>query len=150
MPHLETQYLFSQLFWLAIVFTLIYAFVSLYFFPRVGRIVEGRKAKVKSDLIKADELVKEQAILKSEMDALLAKVREEGAAVKKKALAEAEDQIASELSKVDRELAKKIHADEEKLLRLKNQMMKEIDVVADEIATDLVHIVKKSMLASSK
>lgn len=150
MPQLESQFFATQIFWLLFVFTVIYAFVAVYFFPRISRIVEGRRSKVQSDLEKAEKLVAQQAELKAQTEQLLATAREDGSKIKKQSLNEAEEQIAIAIAKVEKELSKKIHSDEEKLLRLKSQMLKEIDLVSQEIAADLVQIVKKAIIVKSR
>jgi F-type H+-transporting ATPase subunit b len=92
MPQLEQlQFFFSQAFWLALMFFFIYAFVSCFFIPRIGSIVEMRHEKIKTDLSLAEKLAKEQGEITSKIESILEKARSKSSEVKLAATKNAEN-----------------------------------------------------------
>ncbi len=127
MPQLEQVNLFiSQIFWLALVFAFIYIFLSRFFMPRISKVVGERETQVKNDIMRADELLAQHKVIKSEIEKILAEARAEGAELRLMAQEKAEDFLQDRVHKFERELSKKLAIEEERLSRLKSQMQGEV------------------------
>jgi F-type H+-transporting ATPase subunit b len=127
MPQLEQVNLFiSQVFWLALVFIFIYIFLARFFIPRISSVVGERESQVKSDVLRAEELLTQHKVIKSEIEKILAEARTEGAELRLMAQEKAEDFLQDRVHKFERELSKKIAIEEERLSRLKSQMQSEV------------------------
>lgn len=55
LPQLDSSSWASQLFWLAVTFTLLYWLMSSYFLPRIGSTLEERRDRIADDLDRAAE-----------------------------------------------------------------------------------------------
>jgi F-type H+-transporting ATPase subunit b len=134
MPQLDATFYVTQLFWLAIVFIAIYSFMSFFFVPRIGKIVEARESKVKTDIEAAEKMLTEQRLLKKEIEKLLDEARTIGGDIKKKAAKESENELNQMISTFEKQLSKKVAKEEEKLSRVKNQLLSEIDGIASQLS----------------
>ena len=75
MPQLELHFFATQIFWLALVFTFIYIFMSWYFIPRIAKIVKSRQDKVEHNLSTAEFLISEQNGIRTQIHKLLEEAR---------------------------------------------------------------------------
>lgn len=134
MPQLDATFYATQLFWLAVVFIAIYLFMSFFFVPRIGKIVEAREDKVKSDIEAAEKMLAEQRLLKKEIEKILDEARTVGGDIKKKAAKESETELNQMLSSFEKQLNKKVAKEEEKLSRVKGQLFAEVDGIANQLS----------------
>lgn len=59
MPQLDAATFLPQLFWLAICFGALYLIVSRLALPRIGEVLEARRARIEADLTRAEDLRRE-------------------------------------------------------------------------------------------
>lgn len=128
----------SQLAWLAITFVFLYVVMSRLALPRVGEVLENRKAKIDGDLAAADAS-------RQKTDAAIAAYEAALAAAKSKAQTIAtqnSDAIKAELSDkrkvVEADLASKVAAAEQRIAVTKSAAMANVDEIAAETAQTVV------------
>jgi len=119
---------FDWLEWIArIINFLIFAGVILYFVgPVLVRLLKGRQVEIRRELEQAEQAVAEARRRKAEIEATLARLEEEGAAIKEAARREAEEEKAGILARTAR--------DAERLVALAEQ---QIDSAGREARQDL-------------
>jgi F-type H+-transporting ATPase subunit b len=138
MPQLNPEFFLSQIFWLAVVFSSLYFFIAYYFIPRIGTVVDKREESVKNFLDDAKRILAEQEETKRKIEEILDKARNEAAELKRATTKESELSFNKEVVKVEKEMTKKIIVAEEKLVRLKAQILKDIEKSADQIADQMM------------
>jgi F-type H+-transporting ATPase subunit b len=142
MPQLQQADLFlSQIFWLVLTFVLVYFFVARYFMPRIAKVVDNREAEVKRNLAEAESLLAEHKSIKAEMEQILATARQEGAAMRNIATEKAEDFMQDQIKKFEKNLTKKVAAEDERLARLKHQLEKDVSTYSDTLAKEIVKVI---------
>lgn len=138
LPQLNTEFFATQIFWLFITFTILYIFVSRYFIPRIGTLVDRREASVKKFLHDAQKIFEKQKELKEKISEILEKARDKSSEIKKIASKDTELELAQNIAKVERDMVKKLAKAEEKLARHKAQLMGEVDTAAQKISEEVL------------
>ncbi|MEA3010410.1 MAG: F-type H+-transporting ATPase subunit b [Sphingomonadales bacterium] len=128
----------SQLFWLAVVFGLIFFVVGRGMLPKVEATVDAREAKVAEDLAAADRARVEadeiEAAYRARMESSRADALRVLQASKEKAALDAEGRVKA----ADVEIAAKTAAAEGRIREASAAAMKEIEGLAAELTQDLV------------
>jgi F-type H+-transporting ATPase subunit b len=116
LPQLDPSFFPSQVFWLAVFFTLLYVLLSQSLLPNLSGVLETRAAKIKSDVdaaasANADAQAalaayeKARASAKAEAPRMAEVVRAEAAADRSKSVAKTDAQLANRLSAAEQRLA---------------------------------------------
>ena len=138
MPQLDTSTFTSQLFWLVVCFFSMMFIMSKFIIPKIADIMEQRQRKIDGYLNKAADL-KEQA------EAALRKYQNALAAATEKAdksLADTKDEMNRLISATPRELEarrqKKIKEGEKEINAGKEEALKQIKAVSEDLALDVI------------
>jgi len=150
MPQLDQAYFLTQIFWLGVSFIFLYWFTSYYFFPRISKIVEGRKERVKSDLAEAESLAARNKNLKAKINELLENSRLKASKVKAQVVIDCEKTINTQITKLEKELMKEITTSEEKLLRYKVQLEKEAEELSEELSHEVISVINSQVSLANK
>jgi F-type H+-transporting ATPase subunit b len=140
MPQLELHFYATQIFWLALVFTLIYFFMSWYFIPRVAKIVKCRQEKVESNLSTAESLISKQKDIRSQVHKLLEEARIKATEIKQVAFKTSEADLNEFVAKTEKEIIKKTAKEEERLARYKIQLQQDIEQIIDGLSREIISI----------
>ena len=140
MPQIEQlpQIIFSQLFWLLLVFGIIYFVIGRGMVPKIQSVVQARADKIAADLAAA-QAAREQAETleagyRERMDVSRAEAMKLAAAAKQ----EAAKEVEARLHAVDEQVGSKVAEAEERIRASVKQAMAEIETVAAEAAQELV------------
>ena len=138
MPQLDTSTFTSQLFWLVVCFFSMMFIMSKFIIPKIADIMEQRQRKIDGYLNKAADL-KEQA------EAALRKYQNALAAATEKAdksLADTKDEmnrlISDKQSELEARLQKKIKEGEKEINAGKEEALKQIKDVSEDLALDVI------------
>ena len=104
MPQLNPEYLFSQLFWLLVSISILYAVFSLFFYPRLLRIMKMRSRKAALLQSKLDVLLEQVAILNKQKSILISQTDERLARIEIEAstyLSELRSEVYKKLDKIE-------------------------------------------------
>ena len=134
LPQLDINTWPSQLFWLVVLFTAGYILMAKFVMPRIGSVLEERRAKLDEDLGKARSASEEAARIRAEYEADLDAARSAAAETAKQATAEATKQAEASGAKIAKKLAEKVAKAEAKLATARSEAMANLNNVAAEAA----------------
>ena len=134
LPQLDISTWPSQLFWLVVVFTAGYILMAKVVTPRIGTVLEERRAKLDDDLGKARTASEDAARIRAEYEADLDAARSAAAETAKQAAAEAAKQAEASDAKIAKKLAEKVVKAEAKLAAAQSDAMANLNNVAAEAA----------------
>jgi F-type H+-transporting ATPase subunit b len=134
LPQLDISTWPSQLFWLVVLFTAGYLLMAKFVTPRIGSVLEERRAKLDEDLGKARSASEDAARIRAEYEADLDAARSAAAETAKQAAAEATKQAEASDAKIAKKLAEKVAKAEAKLATARSEAMANLNNVAAEAA----------------
>jgi len=134
LPQLDISTWPSQLFWLVVLFTAGYILMAKFVTPRIGSVLEERRAKLDEDLGKARSASEDAARIRAEYEADLDAARTAAAETAKQAAAEATKQADASDAKIAKKLAEKVAKAEAKLATARSEAMANLNNVAAEAA----------------
>ena len=134
LPQLDISTWPSQLFWLVVLFTAGYILMAKFVTPRIGSVLEERRAKLDEDLGKARSASEDAARIRAEYEAELDAARSAAAETAKQAAAEATKQAEASDAKIAKKLAEKVAKAEAKLATARSEAMANLNNVAAEAA----------------
>jgi len=107
LPQLNSETYASQIFWLLISFISLYLIMSKLFLPRIGAVIEQRRARIADDFDKAAEFTRQA----EEAEAGYKKALADARARASKIAQETRDQIDAEISAMQAETDAKLEAE---------------------------------------
>ncbi len=128
----------SQAFWLLIVFGLIYFGIARSMLPKIEAAVDDRDRKIASDLAAAEAARGKAEALETAWQANLNETRSGVQAEAAKAKAKAQKDAENRLAKADAEISAKLAVAEADIAKMRTSALAEIEVVAAEVAADVV------------
>ena len=134
LPQLDITTWPSQLFWLLVLFTAGYIIMAKLVTPRIGAILEARRAKLDDDLGKARAASKDAARTRAEYETDLDAARGEATETAKTAAAEAAKKAEASEAKIAKKLADKVAKAEAKLAIARSDALGNLNNVAAEAA----------------
>ena len=134
LPQLDISTWPSQLFWLVVLFTAGYILMAKFVTPRIGSVLEERRAKLDEDLGKARSASEDAARIRAEYEADLDAARSAAAETAKQAAAEATKQAEASDAKIAKKLAERVAKAEAKLATARSEAMANLNNVAAEAA----------------
>ena len=133
-PPFETWHMPSQLFWLAILFTILYIALSRFILPKMGDTIEKRSDRIASDLDQAARLNDQAVEAQQALDLRIAQAKAKARETNDKARAKVDAEMTAELAKVDAQIEKKLDAADERISSLRATAMKNVEGIAVEAA----------------
>ena len=138
LPQLDISTWPSQLFWLVVLFTAGYIIMAKFVTPRIGAVLEERRAKLENDLVKARVASENAARIRAEYEADLDAARSAAAEITKQATAEALKKAEAGDAKLAKKLAQKMIKAEGNLSNARNDALVNLNNVAAEAALSAV------------
>jgi F-type H+-transporting ATPase subunit b len=138
LPQLDMSTWPSQLFWLFVLFTTGYIIMAKFVTPRIGTVLEERRAKLDNDISKARVASEEAARIRAEYEADLDASRSAAAEIAKQATVEAVKKAEAGDAKIAKKLADKVAKAEGKLATARNDALVNLNNVAAEAALSAV------------
>jgi F-type H+-transporting ATPase subunit b len=129
---------FSQLFWLAVVFGIIYFWIGRGMVPKIQSVVEDRDKKIADDLAAAQRAREEAEASEEAYRARIDASRSEAMKVAQEAKNQAALDTEKRLKAVDAKIGKKIADAEAKIRDAADKARRELEPVAAEAASELV------------
>lgn len=128
----------SQLLWLAITFGVLYVLMSKIALPRIGGILDDRKARIDADLAAADASRQktDAAIAAYEAALAAAKAKAQGIANESRDAIQAD--IAAKRTAVETDLSAKVAEAEARIGKTKAEALTHVDEIATETAQTVV------------
>jgi F-type H+-transporting ATPase subunit b len=127
MPQLEVQWFASQIFWLALMFSLLYWLLSRKALPRLTEVIDARHARIAKDLEEAQRQRAEAEEALTRYEQQIGAAREEAQALFGETLSRLQDQEARRQRELDEKLAGLLREAEEGIAKAKADALKELE-----------------------
>ena len=137
MPQFDFAQALPQIVWLGLVFAILYLAVHA-LLPRVGKVVESRKARIAADLAEAEAARAAADGAVGGGDRVMADARSRALGVTGKARDDAAAATARRIAEVDAGLEAQSRAAADRLVAQRTQVLAELDAVATGATVDLV------------
>jgi F-type H+-transporting ATPase subunit b len=138
MPQLNPLDWAPQLVWLLITFGILYLLMVYVALPRIGGVIEKRAAHIANDLAEADKLRRKTEEAIAAYEQALAEAKQKAHAIVEESRAKLKDETAKERAKLEADLAKRSAEAEARINEAKISAMREVNVVAADVAADIV------------
>jgi F-type H+-transporting ATPase subunit b len=138
MPQLNPLDWAPQLVWLLITFGILYLLMVYVALPRIGGVIEKRAAHIANDLAEADKLRRKTEEAIAAYEQALAEAKQKAHAIVEEGRAKLKDETAKERAKLEADLAKRSAEAEARINKAKISAMREVNVVAADVAADIV------------
>lgn len=138
MPQLNPLDWAPQLIWLAITFSILYVLMKWVALPRIGGVIEMRRARIAGDLETAEQLRRETQEAIAAYEQALAEAKGRAHVIAQEARNKLKDEVAAERAGLERELAAKSAEAEARIDAAKTSALKEVNAVAAETAAEIV------------
>jgi F-type H+-transporting ATPase subunit b len=138
MPQLNPLDWGPQLIWLVITFGILYVLMKRIALPRIGGVIAARQARISGDLEQAERLHRETQEAIAAYEQALAEAKQKAHAIADQGRAKLKAEMAEEQAKLERELAVKAAEAEKRIETARVSALKDVNVVAADVATDLV------------
>lgn len=137
MPQLDFSTYVPQLFWLAVTFFILFVLMKGVALPRVGAVLDTRRARLDSDLARAAELKTQAEAVVAAYERSLAAARAEAQATIRETAERLEAAAAARQQELASALAARTSAAERDIAAAKERALAEIPTVAAEVAAAL-------------
>ena len=138
LPQLDISTWSSQLFWLVVLFATGYVFMAKLVTPKIGKILEERRAKLDGDLDRARSASADAQRIREEYETSLETARNTAAEKVKISTTQAAKLAEANEAKVTKRLMEKVAKAEEKLAIKRNETLSDLNKVAAEAAVEAV------------
>jgi F-type H+-transporting ATPase subunit b len=138
MPQLNPLDWGPQLIWLVLTFGILYLLMKRIALPRIGGVLQARQARISGDLEEADRLRRETQEAIAAYEQALAEAKQKAHGIADQGRAKLKAEMAAERAKLDHELAAKAAEAETRIETARVSALKDVNVVAADVATDLV------------
>ncbi len=126
MPQLNPEFFISQLFWLAVFFSILFIILWRISLPRISLVLEKRQNKIDENLSLAKELQEQAQSVEQKINDQISKAKIESNEKIKKTISSLQDDLSSKLLLLDKELEQKILNSEEEIIKNRDEQMKNI------------------------
>lgn len=138
MPQLDSSTFPNQIFWLAVALVVIYLILSRLALPRIGGILEDRKARITSDITAADALKTRAVEAEKAYNQALIDARGEAARIVAAARADIQKDLDAATAKADAEIAARTAESTARIDEIRAGAVASVTDVAKEAAQALV------------
>ncbi len=139
MPQLELSSYPSQLFWLCVCFFSLYFIMAKLILPQIADIIEQRQRKIDDYIDKAADMQKKAEKSLAKYQDALAKATAEADKSLQHTQDELNELIAQKQAELDAALKAKITESEAEIRLSKEQALKEVSRISENIALDIVN-----------
>tara|TARA_B100000131_G_C18072337_1_gene594975 strand:+ start:75 stop:566 length:492 start_codon:yes stop_codon:yes gene_type:complete len=126
MPQLNPEFFISQLFWLAVFFSILFIILWRISLPRISLVLEKRQNKIDENLSLAKELQEQAQGVEQKINDQISKAKIESNEKIKKTISSLQDDLSSKLLLLDKELEQKMLNSEEEIIKNRDEQMKNI------------------------
>jgi F-type H+-transporting ATPase subunit b len=140
MPQFNANTFPSQIFWLAVTFTILYIMISLVILPRIRENIRLRKNKVLNDIDRAENLKKDIEEMILEYDGKISEAKDQVSKMIKKSILKSTEDFKRQVTIVKKQIDNKHIEVEKNIGNYKNKIEKDM---LDSTASISSQIIKK-------
>ena len=138
MPQLDTEFWFSQFFWLTITFSILFVLLSKFILPRISANLEIRKSQILENISAAEKKREESELKIKEFEEIVEKSKNDA----KNYLNQAKEKLTKNINlkkkALERELSEEIKKVEVEIQELRNKAPERINKIAVETSSDIL------------
>jgi F-type H+-transporting ATPase subunit b len=138
LPQLDPSLFPSQIFWLAVFFTLLYVILDRALLPKLSGVIETRAQKIKSDIDAAAKANAEAQAALSGYDQAVATARAESRQRLDEARAEANDMRTKQTAEAEAAMTQRLNAADERLSGQRASGLAAARAAAEDVAQEIV------------
>jgi F-type H+-transporting ATPase subunit b len=138
LPQLNASDFAPQLIWLALSFGALYLLMSRVALPRIGKMLEERRARIQRDLEEAERLKGETEKALAEYEQALAAARGKAGAIARETRDRLGAEVDQERARVDAEVAARVAEAEQRIAQMKGRALRQVNEIAAETAGAVV------------
>ena len=127
MPQLDPEFFISQLFWLVVFFSFLLFFLWKVSLPRIAKVIEKRQNTIDENLSYAKELQEQAQKIENKINNRINQAKQETNDQIKKTISSLQDDVASKLTVLDKDLEDKISKSEKEIMKNRDNEIKNID-----------------------
>lgn len=130
MPQLDVYWFASQIFWLAVMFSLLYYLLTRRALPRVIEVLEARQDRIAADLDQAQRQRSEAEEALARYEEQMAKARDRAHTLLSQTQSRLQDQAAQRHAELDAQLEKQLNEAAARIAEAKDGAIRELEEVA--------------------
>ncbi len=138
MPQLVPLDWAPQLIWLVVTFGILYLLMLKVALPRIGSVLDMRRAHIAKDIETAETLRRETEEAIAAYEQAIAEAKQKAQNIAQEGRAKLNEEIAAERAMLDRQLAAKSKEAGARIDEAKVSALKEVNKVAADVAADIV------------
>ena len=127
MPQLDPEFFISQLFWLVVFFSFLLFFLWKVSLPRIAKVIEKRQNTIDENLSYAKELQEQAQKIENKINNQINQAKQNTDDQIKKTISSLQDDVASKLTVLDKDLEDKISKSEKEIMKNRDNEIKNID-----------------------
>ena len=149
MPQLDPKYWASQAFWLILVFSVLYISIANFYLPKIKKNLDNRENKIKEDLDEANNLkILSEKKLK-EYEVILQNSKKEVAKILLESKNKLDSDIQNKKNTIEKEIENELSKAQKEILELKKNSINSINIISQEIASNIIEKISGDKLNES-
>ena len=149
MPQLDTEFWVSQIFWLAITFSILFVLLSKIILPKISANLETRKSLILDNISTAEKKREESESKIKEYNEIVKKSKDEARRLVNQAKERLTKDINLKKKALEKDLFDEIQKVEVEIREFKNKVPEKINKIAIEVSTDLLQQLIKTDVNNS-
>jgi F-type H+-transporting ATPase subunit b len=138
MPQLDTEFWISQIFWLAITFSILFVLLSKFILPKISANLETRKSLILENISTAEKRREESESKIKEYNEIIKKSKNEAKNLMNQAKKKLMKDINQKKEMLEKDLTNEIQKVEIEIQEFRNKAPEKINKIAVETSTDLL------------
>ena len=149
MPQLDPKYWASQAFWLILVFSVLYISIANFYLPKIKKNLDNRENKIKEDLDEANNLkILSEKKLK-EYEVILQNSKKEVTKILLESKKKLDSDIQNKKNTIEKEIENELSKAQKEILELKKNSINSINIISQEIASNIIEKISGDKLNES-
>ncbi len=138
LPHLDTMWFSSQIFWLIVTCAVLYFFMARYIVPRIRDVIENRATRISHDIDRAEQYQSEAEAARIAFEADLADAKKKASSMIEEAAASIKKNVVDANAKQDATLAKQFAEADAKIASAVASANEQIAPVVSDVVQTIV------------
>ena len=138
MPQLDTEFWISQIFWLAITFSILFVLLSKFILPKISANLETRKSLILENINTAEKKREESESKIKEYNEIIEKCRNDSKSLLNQVKEKLTKDINLKKEVLERDISKEIQKAEMEIQEFRGKAPERINRIAVELSTELL------------
>ena len=149
MPQLDPKYWASQAFWLILVFSILYISIAKLYLPKIKKNLDDRENKIKEDLDEANKLKDLSEKKLKEYEIILQNSKKEVTKILLESKKKLDSDIQNKKNTIEKEIENELSKAQKEILELKKNSINSINIISQEIASNIIEKISGDKLNES-